>query len=49
MESKKKLVFYRIKNFIIDIKVVPFKLTDKKEWPMQNLRNRYIQTELGIR
>ena len=49
MESKKKLFFYRIKNFIIDIKVVPFKLTDKKEWPMQNLRNRFIQTELGIR
>ena len=49
MESKKKLFFYRIKNFIIDIKVVPFKLTDKKEWPMQNLRNRNIQTELGIR
>ena len=50
MESKKKRRgFYHIKNFIIDIKVVHFKLIDKKEWLMQNLRNRYIQTELGIR
>ena len=31
------------------MKVVPFKSNDKKEWPMQNQRNRYIQTELGIR
>ena len=49
MESKKKRVFDHIKNRIIDKKVVLFKLIDKKEWPMQNLRNRYIQTELGIR
>ena len=34
---------------MIDIKVVSFKIVDKKEWPMQNLRNRYIQTELDIR
>ena len=49
MESKKKWVFYHIKIFIADIKVVPFKLIDKKEWLMQNLGNRYIQIELGIR
>ena len=49
MESKKKRVFYHIKNFIIDIKVVPFKLIDKKEWLMQNLRNRYTQIEFEIR
>ena len=30
------------------MKVVLFKLIDKNEWPMQNLRNRYIQTELEI-
>ena len=48
MESEKKWVFYYIKNFIIDIKVVSFKLIDKKEWPMQNLRKRYVQRELGI-
>ena len=45
MESKKKRVLDHIKNRIIDKKVVLFKLIDKKEWPMQNLRNRYIQTE----
>ena len=49
VESKKKRVFYHIKKFIIDIKVVPFKLIDKKEWLMQNLWNRKIQIELGIR
>ena len=37
------------KHFIIDEKVVPFKIIDKKEWPMQNLQNRYIQSELKIR
>ena len=47
-ESEKKRVFYHTKNFIIDMKVVLFKLIDKKEWPMQNLRNRYSQTELEI-
>ena len=40
MESKEKQDFYHIKNFFIDIKVAPFKLIDKKEWLMQNLRNR---------
>ena len=49
MESKKELVFYHIKIFFIDINLVPFKLIDNKEQPMQNLRNRYIQAELGIR
>ena len=49
MESKKKQAFYHIKTFIIDIKVVPFELINKKEWPMQNMRNLYIQIELGIR
>ena len=49
MESKKRRVFYRMKNFIIDIKVVCFKFIAKKKGPMQNLRNRYTQTELGIR
>ena len=41
--------FLSYQNFIIDIKVAPFKIIDKKDWPMQNLRNRYIQTELEIR
>ena len=30
------------------MKVVLFKLIDKKDWPMQNLRNLYSQTELEI-
>ena len=49
MESNKRRVFYRMKNFVINIKVVRFKFSAKNKRPMQNLRNRYIQTELGIR
>ena len=49
VKSKQSGVFLSYQNFIIDLKVVPFKIIDKKKWPMQNLRNRYIQTELGIR
>ena len=47
--KSKQSGFFIVSKFIIDVKVVPFKIIDKKEWPMQNLRNLYIQTELGIR